>query len=194
MEFATKNILDPSDNILVKAQIWDTAGQERYRAITSAYYRGALGALIVYDVTQPKSLENAGRWLTEVKDNASSPDMVIALVGNKVDLVDDRQIDVSMAIRLAETEGLLYFETSAKAGDDGNVHTAFERMVFEIKGMMMEKKKKIVKEEDEEDEDAEGDEEGGGIGSGGVKIAIDQPEQEKRSSSNSSSRACCSSS
>lgn len=150
----------------------------------------------MYDVTQPKSLENAGRWLTEVKDNASSPDMVIALVGNKVDLVDDRQVDVSMAIRLAETEGLLYFETSAKAGD-GNVHTAFERIVFEIKGMMMEKKK--IVEEEEEDEDAEGDKEGGGrkggigSGGGGVKIAIDQPDQEK-SNGSGSSRMCCSSS
>lgn len=155
----------------------------------------------MYDVTQPKSLENAGQWLTEVKDNASSPDIVIALVGNKVDLVDDRQVDMSMAIRLAETEGLLYFETSAKAGDDGNVHSAFERIVFEIKRMMMEKKKMNVEEEEEEDEDGDGGEEGGeggsgkkgGIASAGVKIVIDQPVSEEEKKQKSSMKCCTSS-
>ena len=69
----------------MKAQIWDTAGQERYRAITSAYYRGALGALLVYDVTKPTTFENVGRWLKELRDHADA-NIVIMLIGNKTDL------------------------------------------------------------------------------------------------------------
>ena len=69
----------------IKAQIWDTAGQERYRAITSAYYRGAVGALLVYDITQHTSFENVENWLKELRDNADD-NIVIMMVGNKQDL------------------------------------------------------------------------------------------------------------
>ncbi|KAG7216529.1 hypothetical protein INR49_002016 [Caranx melampygus] len=69
----------------IKAQIWDTAGQERYRAITSAYYRGAVGALLVYDIAKHLTYENAERWLKELQDHADS-NIVIMLVGNKSDL------------------------------------------------------------------------------------------------------------
>jgi small GTP-binding protein len=67
----------------LSAQIWDTAGQERYRAITSAYYRGAVGALLVYDISKQSTFENVDRWLKELKDHAES-NIVIMLVGNKV--------------------------------------------------------------------------------------------------------------
>lgn len=69
----------------IKAQIWDTAGQERYRAITSAYYRGAVGALLVYDITKKQTFENVQRWLRELRDHADS-NIVIMMVGNKSDL------------------------------------------------------------------------------------------------------------
>jgi Ras-related protein Rab-11A len=69
----------------IKAQIWDTAGQERYRAITSAYYRGAVGALLVYDITKKQTFENINRWLRELRDHADS-NIVIMMVGNKSDL------------------------------------------------------------------------------------------------------------
>uniref|UniRef100_A0A6N2K6R4 Uncharacterized protein n=1 Tax=Salix viminalis TaxID=40686 RepID=A0A6N2K6R4_SALVM len=90
----------------VKAQIWDTAGQERYRAITSAYYRGALGALLVYDVTKPTTFENVSRWLKELRDHADS-NIVIMLIGNKTDLKHLRAV----ATQYAE-EGLAFIETS----------------------------------------------------------------------------------
>jgi len=72
-----------ADGKRIKAQIWDTAGQERYRAITTAYYRGALGAMLVYDVTKAASFENVPRWLRELKDHANR-DIVLMMVGNKV--------------------------------------------------------------------------------------------------------------
>ncbi len=75
----------------MKAQIWDTAGQERYRAITSAYYRGAVGALLVYDTTSAQSFKNMAEWLRQLKQFADS-NIVILLVGNKTDLKDKREV------------------------------------------------------------------------------------------------------
>ncbi|KOB76527.1 Ras-related GTP-binding protein Rab11 [Operophtera brumata] len=83
VEFATRSI--EVDGKTIKAQIWDTAGQERYRAITSAYYRGAVGALLVYDIAKHLSYENVERWLRELRDHADQ-NILIMLVGNKSDL------------------------------------------------------------------------------------------------------------
>ncbi|KAE8674260.1 Ras-related protein RABA1f [Hibiscus syriacus] len=83
VEFATRSIR--VDDKVVKAQIWDTAGQERYRAITSANYRGAVGALLVYDVARHVTFENVERWLRELRGHTDA-DIVIMLVGNKADL------------------------------------------------------------------------------------------------------------
>ena len=83
VEFATKTL--EINNTMVKAQVWDTAGQERYRAITSAYYRGALGALLVYDISKQSTFSNIDRWINEMQDHADSG-LVTVLVGNKCDL------------------------------------------------------------------------------------------------------------
>uniref|UniRef100_A0A8C7LY52 Ras-related protein Rab-11A n=1 Tax=Oncorhynchus mykiss TaxID=8022 RepID=A0A8C7LY52_ONCMY len=83
VEFATRSI--QVDGKTIKAQIWDTAGQERYRAITSAYYRGAVGALLVYDIAKHLTYENVERWLKELRDHADN-NIVIMLAGNKSDL------------------------------------------------------------------------------------------------------------
>ncbi|CAN1345480.1 Ras-related protein RABA2a, partial [Linum perenne] len=104
---------------VVKAQIWDTAGQERYRAITSAYYRGALGALLVYDVTKPTTFENVSRWLKE-----------IMLIGNKTDLKHLRGVATEDAQSYAEKEGLSFIETSAL--EALNVEKAFQTILSEI--------------------------------------------------------------
>lgn len=82
VEFATR-VVSMDDGKKVKAQIWDTAGQERYRAITSAYYRGAMGALMVFDVCKQGTFENVPRWLRELRDHAVA-DVKLTLVGNKV--------------------------------------------------------------------------------------------------------------
>lgn len=123
------------DGKTIKAQIWDTAGQERYRAITSAYYRGAVGALLVYDVTKSATFENASRWLRELRDHADGRGTAVMLVGNKTDLVAKQQrglraVSRGDAAALAEREGLSFVETSAL--DATNVDAAFEQLLTEI--------------------------------------------------------------
>ena len=117
------------ENKTIKAQIWDTAGQERYRAITSAYYRGAVGALLVYDVTKVMTFENVKRWLKELRDHADS-NIVVMLIGNKIDLRHLRSVAVEDAASFAESEGLFFIETSAL--DATNVEKAFQTVLAEI--------------------------------------------------------------
>lgn len=131
VEFATR-ISQMGDGKKIKAQIWDTAGQERYRAITNAYYRGALGALLVYDVTSFLSFENIPRWLKELRDHANR-DIVLVLVGNKIDMLEKgttREVSEEAAKRLAEEYNLSWLETSAKTGD--NVDEAFGKVMKTI--------------------------------------------------------------
>jgi len=113
----------------IKAQIWDTAGQERYRAITSAYYRGAVGALLVYDISKHGTYENVERWLKELRDHADS-NIVISLVGNKSDLRHLRSVPSDEAKTFAEKNGVSFIETSAL--DSTNVEQAFHTILTEI--------------------------------------------------------------
>ncbi|KAJ7964588.1 Ras-related protein like [Quillaja saponaria] len=113
----------------VKAQIWDTAGQERYRAITSAYYRGAVGALLVYDITKRQTFDNVLRWLRELRDHADS-NIVIMMAGNKADLNHLRSVSAEDAQNLAEKEGLSFLETSAL--EAFNVEKAFQTILLDI--------------------------------------------------------------
>eukprot|EP00451_Oxyrrhis_marina_P001623 CAMPEP_0204271866 /NCGR_PEP_ID=MMETSP0468-20130131/21323_1 /ASSEMBLY_ACC=CAM_ASM_000383 /TAXON_ID=2969 /ORGANISM="Oxyrrhis marina" /LENGTH=215 /DNA_ID=CAMNT_0051247635 /DNA_START=55 /DNA_END=702 /DNA_ORIENTATION=- len=134
VEFATKSIEVSGKTI--KAQIWDTAGQERYRAITSAYYRGAVGALLVYDITKKVSFDNVENWLNELKDHAD-PNIVVMLVGNKADLRHLKAVQSEDALKFAEEKGLAAIETSAL--DATNVETAFTRILTEIHNLMSRK-------------------------------------------------------
>ncbi|XP_045599557.2 ras-related protein Rab-11B isoform X2 [Procambarus clarkii] len=127
VEFATRSI--EVDGKTIKAQIWDTAGQERYRAITSAYYRGAVGALLVYDIAKLLTYTNVERWLKELRDHADQ-NIVIMLVGNKSDLRHLRSVPTEEAKAFAEKEGLSFIETSAL--DSTNVETAFHNILTEI--------------------------------------------------------------
>uniref|UniRef100_A0A8B9Q9I5 Ras-related protein Rab-25 n=1 Tax=Apteryx owenii TaxID=8824 RepID=A0A8B9Q9I5_APTOW len=124
VEFATRSI--QVDGKTIKAQIWDTAGQERYRAITSAYYRGAVGALLVYDIAKHLTYENVERWLKELRDHADS-NIVIMLVGNKSDLRHLRAVPTDEARAFAEKNGLSFIETSAL--DSTNVEAAFQTIL-----------------------------------------------------------------
>ncbi len=149
------------DNSIVKAQIWDTAGQERYHAITSAYYRGAYGAVIVYDITKYESLENVERiWLKNLNKIVNN-EIPIMFLGNKIDLESDRVIEKNAGKNMALKYKGAFFETSAKSGE--NIVKAFEIFIRSIynadkvknkyikvkgkklqKGLnLMEKKKKI---------------------------------------------------
>eukprot|EP00249_Psilotum_nudum_P011592 c23258_g2_i2 orf=378-1022(-) len=127
VEFSTRTI--QVDGKTIKAQIWDTAGQERYRAITSAYYRGAVGALLVYDITKQATYENVGRWLRELRDHAD-PSIAIMLVGNKSDLKNLRAASIEDAQTFAEKQGISFIETSALNAN--NVETAFQTILTEI--------------------------------------------------------------
>ncbi|KAJ4956158.1 hypothetical protein NE237_012941 [Protea cynaroides] len=127
VEFQTQSI--DIDGKEVKAQIWDTAGQERFRAVTSAYYRGAVGALIVYDISRRTTFDSVGRWLDELNTHSDTT-VAKMLVGNKLDLENIRDVSVEEGKSLAEAEGLFFLETSAL--DSTNVKKAFEMVVRDI--------------------------------------------------------------
>ncbi|CEP11654.1 hypothetical protein [Parasitella parasitica] len=123
VEFATKSI--KIDKCFIKAQIWDTSGQERYKAITSAFYRGAVGALLVYDITRKSSFDHVNHWLKELQDHTEQ-NIPLVLIGNKVDLANKRAVRTEDAERYAKEANMLFFETSAL--DATNVNYAFETM------------------------------------------------------------------
>ncbi|MEQ2158903.1 ras-related protein Rab-3D-like isoform X2 [Girardinichthys multiradiatus] len=110
----------------VKLQIWDTAGQERYRTITTAYYRGAMGFLLMYDITSQESFCAVQDWATQIKTYSWDSAQVV-LVGNKLDLEDDRQVPKEDAQRVATELGFQFFEASAK--DNINVKQVFDKLV-----------------------------------------------------------------
>ncbi|KTW26634.1 GTP-binding protein ypt1 [Pneumocystis carinii B80] len=114
----------------VKLQIWDTAGQERFRTITSSYYRGAHGIIIVYDVTDQDTFNNVKQWLQEI-DRYASESVNKLLIGNKSDMVDKKVVDPSQAKELADGLSIPFLETSAKSSI--NVEQAFITMAQEIK-------------------------------------------------------------
>ncbi|XP_010557134.1 PREDICTED: ras-related protein RABA1a [Tarenaya hassleriana] len=134
VEFATKTLR--IDGKVIKAQIWDTAGQERYRAITSAYYRGAVGALLVYDVTRHATFENVARWLRELRDH-TDPNMVVMLIGNKCDLRHLVAVKPEDGKAFAEAESLYFMETSAL--DATNVENAFNEVLTQIHKIVSKK-------------------------------------------------------
>lgn len=127
VEFSTRTV--QLSGFTIKAQIWDTAGLERYRAITSAYYRGALGALLVYDITKHLTYESVERWLKELYDH-SDPNIAVMLVGNKTDLESERSVPTEEAQSFAEKNGLLFLETSAL--ESTNVEAAFNNVLAEV--------------------------------------------------------------
>jgi len=127
VEFATRSIT--AEGKTIKAQIWDTAGQERYRAITSAYYRGAVGALLVYDISKKPTFDNVERWLKELRDHADN-NICIALIGNKSDLQHLRAVDTAEGTAFAQEHHLDFMETSAL--EAMNVEKAFTEILTKI--------------------------------------------------------------
>jgi len=121
------------DGKTIKLQIWDTAGQERFRTITSSYYRGAHGIIVVYDVTDQESFNNVKNWLQEI-DRYASENVNKLLVGNKADLTAKKVVDYATAKEYADQLGVPFLETSAKNAT--NVEQAFMTMAAEIKNRM----------------------------------------------------------
>ncbi|CAK8672390.1 ras-related protein Rab-8A-like [Clavelina lepadiformis] len=121
------------DGKKVKLQIWDTAGQERFRTITTAYYRGAMGIMLVYDITNEKSFDNIKNWIRNIEEHASG-DVEKMILGNKCDMTEKRAVDKARGERLAIEYGIKFMETSAKASL--NVEEAFFTMARDIKAKM----------------------------------------------------------
>mmetsp|Transcript_43840 Transcript_43840/g.72420 ORF Transcript_43840/g.72420 Transcript_43840/m.72420 type:complete len:204 (+) Transcript_43840:37-648(+) len=118
------------DGKMVKTQLWDTAGQERFRTIISSYYRGAHGVLLLYDITDPRTLQNAHKvWFPEIQQKSTDTTQVL-LVGNKSDLNGQREVTLEEAEDIANELGIAVVETSVK--DESNVEKAFYTIVTQI--------------------------------------------------------------
>jgi len=117
------------DDYIVKFEIWDTAGQERYRSLAPMYYRGAAAALVVYDITAQDSFQGAKTWIEELQRQGSA-DIVIGLAGNKMDLESKREVSADEARNYAHDNGCIFFETSAKTGE--NVNAIFNQIAKKL--------------------------------------------------------------
>ncbi|CAO3624598.1 unnamed protein product [Cunninghamella blakesleeana] len=129
VEFGTRFIT--VDGKQIKLQIWDTAGQESFRSITQSYYRGAAGALLVYDISRRESFEHISTWLADVRRHAN-PQTTVVLVGNKSDLDESqRQVTAEEAEKFAKENGIaLFLETSAKSAK--NVEEVFVKTAEDV--------------------------------------------------------------
>ena len=117
VEFGGKMI--DINNKKIKIQIWDTAGQEAFQAITRSYYKGAIGALLVYDITRKDTFSHITKWLEVVK-SYSAKKICIILIGNKIDLENKRQVSKENGENFAKKNGILFLETSAKTAERVN--------------------------------------------------------------------------
>lgn len=130
VDFKIKVLEQQLDGKTIKLQIWDTAGQERFRSITSSYYRGAQGIIIVYDVTHQESFNNVNMWLSEI-DRYASNNVSVMLVGSKCDRNDERVVTYTTAKEFADSKDLMFMETSAKTAT--NIEQAIAMLARHIK-------------------------------------------------------------
>eukprot|EP01084_Bolivina_argentea_P239227 402112_1 len=130
---------------LVKFEIWDTAGQEKYRSLAPLYYRGASAALVVYDITNRESFDNARKWIEEVQTQEGHH-VVVGLAGNKVDLAANRKVSISEGEEFAKQKNFIFFETSAK--NSTNIKEIFRSIAQEVPNRQQPKKKqeKVIME------------------------------------------------
>lgn len=162
------------DDKRVKLQIWDTAGQERFKNITAAYYRGALGVMLVYDITEVETFKALNSWLIEIEKNANK-NVVKLLVGNKIDLEEQRKITYQQGSEFAESYGMSFIETSVK--NNANVNEAFEKLGREIMVLTANEKEKNI-----------------GVSNNKKKKPIDLSKQQEQidiNTNNKTNKQCC---
>ena len=148
---------------IFKIEMWDTAGQERYKSITSAYYKGAKGALVVYDTTSAQSFENVDKWYNEIKEKTGK-DIKLILIGNKIDLAEQKVVNTDEALAKAKTWGIPLMETSAKSAV--NVKEAFHDL---LKEMYLEMNKNLQNAENKNLEN-----------NNGVQLDVNEKKEKKR--------------
>ncbi len=124
-DFAVKRLVLPEQDSNVTLQVWDLAGQPRFEIVRQSFYRGARGALLVYDVTRRRTFLNLDRWRKEAYDNTGR-EIPVIVVANKVDLEDSRVVQPEMGEQYSESIGSIYVESSALTGE--NVEKAFEQL------------------------------------------------------------------
>lgn len=143
------------DGKKIKLQIWDTAGQERFRTITTAYYRGAMGIMLIYDVTDERSFNNIRNWIRNI-DQYASEGVNKILIGNKCDDLERRVVERERGAELAREYGLKFMETSAK--NNINVEEAFFTLSRDIKKRLIDTGKL--------------DEHSGAVGGSGIRVDL----------------------
>ena len=131
------------NNDIIKLEIWDTAGQERYKSITSAYYKGSKGALLVYDITRYPTFENLEKWMNEINEKVKGS-LKMMIIGNKSDLNDERKVDIENALEKAKLLNIPFMESSAL--DSTNIQNAFENILREMYKDFQNEKENIKKE------------------------------------------------
>ena len=117
------------NNKEVKIQIWDTAGQDRFRSITKNYYKGSHGIILIYDITNRRTFENVQKWISQIREETSQ-NVVIYLIGNKIDMKEERKVSTEEGKKLADELGLPFMETSAKEGI--NINEVFDDIVERV--------------------------------------------------------------
>lgn len=144
IDFKIKTIV--INNKKIKLQIWDTAGQERFRTITTAYYRGAMGIMMIYDITDEKSFNNVHYWIKSIEQH-SNENVEIILIGNKIDMKEKRAITFEQGSRLAQhyskEKEVKFFEVSAKTGE--NINEAYSFLAEKISNKIINEVEKIDK-------------------------------------------------
>lgn len=147
VECKTKTIA-LNQSTIAQLEIWDTAGEERYRALTRQYYRSSNGIILLFDLTDKRTFENLPQWINDISANCTS-NSEIFIVGNKMDMIDSREVKKEEAEKYASSLGYIYIEISAKIGS--NVDLLFEKITYEISKKMQAKQAKedVLQDQDE---------------------------------------------